>query len=565
MQIPAIVGKYELLEFLGGGMSHVYRGRDTIIERPVVVKLLTEDACRDVEAKARFLQEARLAGNIQHENIVSVFDFGEHDGRPFIVMEFLKGEDLRDAIRGGRTGNLMERLRIALQIAEALDYVNGRGIVHRDIKPENVHIDPNGRVKLMDFGIAKTADLSLTKTGMTMGTPYYMAPEQVAGKPATPLVDVYAFGMLFYELLTGVRGVNGETIESVLFQILNVQLDPAPMANAGAPPEVRALVLKCVEKKPEDRPQSFRTVVEQLRGFISGTVAERTQPVSAQTVPLPVNTRPMSAAPSPPEPVAPPPKKSAAIWAVPVVLLVLIGAGAAWWFTRSPAPPKTQAEPAPVAKVPEAPPVPAAIPGMVYIPAGSFLSGAQNTPASLPAFYIDETEVTNQDFADFCRATGCIAPTAAADLPVVRVTVAQARDYATWKGKRLPSALEWERAARGTKGNKFPWGDAEDASLANVGAKALKPVKSYAAYGDAYQMAGNAWEMVEGEVTPSADAKAAFAKLLTPPLTPADKWITMRGGSFNTPLAAAVAYEFASIPERFSSTDIGFRCAKSAP
>src|SRR5580692_847758 len=166
MQIPAIVGKYELLEFLGGGMSHVYRAHDTVIDRPVVVKLLTVDACQNVEAKARFLQEARLAGNIQHENIVSVFDFGEHDGRPFIVMEYLKGEDLREAIRGGRAGSLYERLKIALQIAEALNYVHGRAIVHRDIKPENIHIDTTGRVKLMDFGIAKTADLSLTKTGM---------------------------------------------------------------------------------------------------------------------------------------------------------------------------------------------------------------------------------------------------------------------------------------------------------------------------------------------------------------------------------------------------------------
>src|SRR5260370_31615426 len=152
MEIPASVGKYELLEFLGGGMSHVYRARDTVIERPVVVKLLTMEACQNQEAKARFLHEAKLAGNIQHENIVSVFDFGEHEGRPYIVMEYLKGEDLRDAIRGDHLGRLFDRLKVALQIADALEYVNGRGIVHRDIKPENVHIDPNGKVKLMDFG-----------------------------------------------------------------------------------------------------------------------------------------------------------------------------------------------------------------------------------------------------------------------------------------------------------------------------------------------------------------------------------------------------------------------------
>ena len=189
MQLPASVGKYELLEFLGGGMSHVYRARDTVIDRPVVVKLLTLEACHNAEAKARFLQEAKLAGNIQHENIVSVFDFGEHEGRPFIVMEYLKGEDLRDAIRAGHTGSIAERMKIALHVAEALEYVNGLGIVHRDIKPENVHVDQNGRVRLMDFGIAKTVDLSLTKTGMAMGTPYYMSPEQVAGKPVSPSMD----------------------------------------------------------------------------------------------------------------------------------------------------------------------------------------------------------------------------------------------------------------------------------------------------------------------------------------------------------------------------------------
>jgi len=542
MQIPAIVGKYELLEFLGGGMSHVYRARDTVIDRPVVLKLLTLDACREVEAKARFLQEAKLAGNIQHENIVSVFDFGEHDGRPFIVMEYLKGEDLRHAIRDGHTGSLMERMKIALKIAEALEYVNGRGIVHRDIKPENVHMDPQGRVKLMDFGIAKTADLSLTKTGVAMGTPYYMAPEQVAGKPATPLVDIYAFGLLFYELLTGVRGVNGETIEAVLYQILNVPLDPEPMVNAGVPPPVRALILQCVDKNPEGRPQSFRIVVEELRGMISGAAVEKTQAVAA-TAPVVETIR---------QP------RSIAMWVAPVALLLVIGAGATWWITRNKAPKS------PPAAIQLTETQPAAIPGMIYIPAGSFLSGEANTPASLPAFYIDETEVSNAEFARYCAATGCQPPSAAADLPVVHVTVAQARAYAAWKGKRLPNALEWERAARGTRGNKYPWGDKDDISAANLSAKALKPVKSYAAYPE-YQMAGNAWEMVEGEIAPSDAAKARFAKLLTPPLTAQDKWITMRGGSFNTPLDAAVAYQFAAIPERYSSSDIGFRCAKSAP
>ncbi len=560
MQVPANVGKYELLEFLGGGMSHVYRARDTVIDRPVVVKLLTDDACKDEQAKARFLQEARVAGNIQHENIVSVFDFGEHNGRPFIVMEYLKGEDLREAIHGGRTGSLVERMKIALEIAEALEYVNGRGIVHRDIKPENIHVDLNGRVKLMDFGIAKTADLSLTKTGMTMGTPYYMAPEQVSGKPVTAVTDVYSFGLLFYELLTGLRAVNGDAIEAVMFQILSLPLDPAPMVNAGVPSQVRALVLRCVEKNVEDRPQSFRDVVEELRGLISGLAIDKTQPVFAKTIPLAASA-PLISVPDLPVSIKAPlveaKKSRRAIWVGFVALLVLLAAGASWWLTQI-----NKGETLPAHRA--TPAQPREVPGMIYIPAGSFLSGPKNTPVSLAAFYIDATEVSNAEFAEYCRANGCALPEGAPDLPVVRVTVARARAYAAWKGKRLPAALEWERAARGTNGAKFPWGDAADPSRADVAGKSLKPVKSYSAYPE-YQMAGNAWEMVEGEVTPSDEAVATFAKLLTPPLAPQDKWITMRGGSFNTPLPAAVAYEFAAIPERYSSSDIGFRCAKSVP
>ncbi|HVO97609.1 MAG TPA: bifunctional serine/threonine-protein kinase/formylglycine-generating enzyme family protein [Bryobacteraceae bacterium] len=556
MQLPALIGKYELLEFLGGGMSHVYRGRDTVIGRPVVVKLLTPEACQDQEAKARFLQEAKLAGNLQHDNIVGIFDFGEHDGRPYIVMEYLKGQDLRDAIRGGGTGSLMDRLKIALQIAQALEHVNAQGIVHRDIKPENVHIDANGKVKLMDFGIAKSANLSLTRTGVTMGTPYYMAPEQIIGTKPTEQVDVYAFGLLLYELLTGTRAVNGETMESVMYQILNQPLDPSAMVSAGVPPDARKLVLHCVEKVPENRPAGFSPIVRQLESMVAGESSGSTLPVGTQ--PVQTRTLPVNARQPAPAAVAEPPKpaRSAGPWIGIGALAVALIAGGIWWATRPKPAPVVPTQPTSAAQKPPS------IPGMVYIAAGTFLSGETNAPTQLPAFYIDETEVSNGDFAEFCKATGCPAPMGAPDLPVVRATIAQARQFAAWKGKRLPTALEWERAARGTKGSKYPWGDAEDASLANVGGAALKPVKSYAAYGNVYQMAGNAWEMVEGEIAPSSQAVVQFAKLLTPPPTAQEKWIAIRGGSFNTPLRAAVGYEWSPIPERFSSSDIGFRCAK---
>ena len=531
MQLPSMLGKYELQQFLGGGMSHVYRARDTVIERPVVVKILTDEACSDPEAKARFLHEAKIAGGIQHENIVSVFDYGEHDGRPYIVMEFLHGEDLREAIRSGRAGSLENRLRIAAEIASALAYVHGRGIIHRDIKPENVHIDPSGKVKLMDFGIAKTADLTLTRTGMAMGTPYYMSPEQVAGRATSPLVDVYAFGMLFYELLTGVRGITAETMEQVFFQILHQPLDAARMDSAGVPPAIRDLVLRCTAKSAEQRPQSMNEVLGLLRAPM--------QPASAE---IPAPPAPEPAWTSTATPTS---GKRFVVALVAVIAIIAAAAGVYLWERRVPA-----------------------MPGMVYYPGGAFPFGPDKTPMNLGPFYMDETEVSNAEFGEFCAATGCAAPPGAPDLPVVNVTIVQARAYAQWKGKRLPTAPEWERAARGVDGVRYPWGDAEDPKKANVLdnptllTHGLMPVKSFAKTPE-YQMAGNAWEMVDTPVTPSAAAAARFASLLAPPPTLDEKWIQIRGGSFNTPLPAAVTYEYGPIPERFSGPDIGFRCVKT--
>jgi len=531
MQLPATMGKYELLEFLGGGMSHVYRARDTVIDRAVVVKILTDNSCQDADAKARFLQEAKLAGGFQHENIVSVFDYGEFDGKPYIVMEYLKGEDLREAIRNNRLGGMNERLRIALHIAQALEYVHGRAIAHRDIKPENIHIDPNGKVKLMDFGIAKTADLSLTRTGMAMGTPYYMSPEQISGSATSHLVDIYAYGLLLFEILTGTRAVRGETMEQVFFQILNQTVDVGAMENAGVPPAVRDLVSRCTAKKPEQRPQSFQAIAEELRGILAGESKSATQPVpKVAASPAPVPSSPM------------PMERSRALLWIAVAGLVVIAAGVAFWLLRSPT--------APV------------VPGMVYMPAGSFLAGEDKKSVSLKAFFIDETEVSN---GEFCKAMACSVEPGQENLPKVGITIAEARAYARQIGKRLPTSLEWERALRGTQGALFPWGDQKDPAKANVSdnpaaSHELMPVRSFS--GPLFNMIGNAWEMVEGSVTPSATAVAMFATVMTPPATAQEPWVTMRGGSFDRALEPGFAYDAVSIPERFSARNVGFRCAK---
>jgi eukaryotic-like serine/threonine-protein kinase len=205
-----------------------------------------------------------------------------------------------------------------------------------------------------------------------------------------------------------------------------------------------------------------------------------------------------------------------------------------------------------------------AVPGMIYYPGGAFPFGPNKKPVNLGPFYIDETEVSNADYAEFCRATGCAPPAGPGDLPVVQVTIAQARAYAHWKGRRLPTAQEWERAARGVDAHRYPWGNEEDPKRANLLDNptlvnhALMPVRSFAKTPE-YQMAGNAWEMVDTPVTPNDVAVARFAT------SRGERWIQIRGGSYNTPLAAAVTYEYRPIPERYASPEIGFRCAKSFP
>src|ERR1035437_5652862 len=537
MQLPASLGKYELLEFLGGGMSRVYRARDTVIGRTVAVKVLTDAGCQDAEAKARFLQEARMAGNIEHENIIRIHDYGEEQGRPFIVMEFLVGEDLRHAIRDGHTGDLNNKLRIARDVARALEYVHSKKIVHRDIKPDNVHVDASGKVKLMDFGIARAEGLSLTRAGFALGTPYYMAPELVLGQMATDQVDIYAFGILLFELLTGQKPIEGDTVERLFYAILNEPLKPEPMVRAGAPAAIVDLVLRCTAKKPEGRPRSFTQVIAELA--------------------------PSSPAPAPRRPV---------VLIGAVIAAVLLAAVAAVYFvTRG----STKPPPPIVKKELQMPTVLETETGqMVLVAAGPFLAGADRHSETLPAFYIDRTEVPNSAYARFCQTKGRPLPPGFAtdhpDYPVVGITFVDAQEFAKWAGKRIPTALAWEKAARGPDGRSYPWGNDADPSRANVAdtkPAGPMPVSAFAAAESPFRtlnMTGNVWEYADDLKTPSAQAVRSFAAILKPPPTATEPWYVIRGGSFKRPLADGVVYEWTSIPARFSAPDIGFRCAKNA-
>ena len=541
MQPLGRIGKYELLAEYSGGMSSVYRARNLSIGQIVAVKVLKPEACADPEARARFLQEARTAGNIYHDNTIRVYDYGEDEqGRPYLVMEFLPGEDLGSLIEKGQTGSLADKLRVVIQVARALEHIHGLvpQIIHRDIKPANIRVTPSGTVKLMDFGIAKRQDLALTRPGMTAGSPYYMAPEQVLGRGVTHLVDVYAFGALLFELLTGSRLVAAGSLEELFARILHEPPNLEPLRQAGVPEALAELTGRCVAKDPAQRPQNFTVVREELERLLKPEESAR-----AAVVP------------------APPPRRP---WLVPVLVIVLVVILVAGYFAFRPKPP------------PPAPESMAASTGtMLLVRGGAFLAGQDRHPGTQPDFYIDETEVTNDAYARFCRDKQRPLPERFPadhpDYPVVNITFVDAQEFARWAGKRLPNALEWEKAARGADGRLFPWGNNLDAGRANVrnnpvqATPELAPASAFADGASpcrARNMAGNAWEFVDQFQTPSEGALNAFKTLLEPAPTATEPWYTIRGGSYLEPLNANVLWDWATVPARYRNTNIGFRCAR---
>lgn len=556
---PKKIGKYEFQEFLGGGMSHVYRAWDSVMNRMVAVKILTAEATADPEAKARFLREAQTAGGLTHDNIIRVYEFGEEDGRPFMVMEFLQGEDLREAIRSGHVGDLHRKLEIALEAAKALEYIHEQSIVHRDIKPENLHLDTNGRIRLMDFGIAKRLELNLTRAGFTLGTPYYMAPEQVRGEEITCLADVYAFGILLFELLTGSKPITGASVEQLFYRILNEPLDLAPLREAGVPPRICELISRCTAKTPAERPGGMAEVRQELDRALRA-MDNAGRPAVAE--------RPPS--------TGEPGLRNRKRWLIPAaVAVVLIVAGVLYMLVRPQAAPEPGQVAGPIVTQPPPPSILSTPVGeMVLVEKGSFLFGKNNVPVNLPDYYIDKTEVTNAAYRRFCTEDNHSLPPGfprnRLDYPVVNVTIADARAFAAWAGKRLPKATEWEKAARGTDGRLYPWGNTPDPSRANVANNPARPVKglapadSYASGASpfgALQMAGNVWELIEGLVNPSPAAVKVFS-FLKPPATAAEPWVTMRGGPYGDPLITNVTYEWSAVPARFRAPNIGFRCVK---
>ena len=283
------LARYEIRGFVGaGGMGEVYRAHDQKLDREVAIKVLPEGLIHDPDRLRRFDREARAAAALNHSNILDVHDLGEHEGRPFIVTELLEGESLRAVIASGRL-TLAKAVEYGRQIATGLAAAHDGGITHRDIKPANLFLTTEGQVKILDFGLAKLApaetspgELSQsptqtlqTETGFAMGTPGYMAPEQLHGKPADHRSDVFSLGVVLYEMVAGAHPFPGTTTAEVQAAILKEEAPNLSQANPKVPPLLEHLVSRCLEKRPEDRFQSARDLLFALEELSSGQVTTR--------------------------------------------------------------------------------------------------------------------------------------------------------------------------------------------------------------------------------------------------------------------------------------------------
>ncbi|HTD52464.1 MAG TPA: serine/threonine-protein kinase, partial [Thermoanaerobaculia bacterium] len=277
--MPEKIGKYEILEQIGvGGFGAVYRGRDPYIKRTVAVKTCQ---LNDEEIKSRFFREAELAGNLHHRHITTIYDFGVENGIPYIVQEFLSGEDLDKIIKRGDAMTVPRKIEILMAITEGLGYAHQEHIIHRDIKPANIRILADGSVKIMDFGIAKSlqTESSLTQTGITLGTSAYLAPEQIRGDPLDQRTDIFALGVVAYELLTYRKPFRGEHLSTVLYKILNETPEPADAVAPDIPASLSATVTRAMEKDIGQRYPSMEALRLDLNAIyrqLSGSSARFT-------------------------------------------------------------------------------------------------------------------------------------------------------------------------------------------------------------------------------------------------------------------------------------------------
>ncbi len=430
------LGKFELKALLGrGGMAEVYRAYHPNLERDVAIKVLHPGALDAPESVARFKREARAIAALSHPNILRVFDFDEHEGMHYMVMELIEGPTLEDVLEQARhrpTGRLSleEVMNYFTQLTAAVDYAHQQGITHRDLKPSNAMITLDGRLVLTDFGLARLlGGQKLTASHAISGTPAYMSPEQAHGSEVTPRVDIYALGVILYQMVVGDVPFHGDSFTAVLFKHLQ-EMPPLPSSQVeNLPPIFDRVILKAMEKDPHKRFASAGEMVEALRGprpasekttfdfDLHETVAGDSQvtfggdmdDMRTMTLDSPPSTQNPSAVFQSGQTIGGTqvviniPHTNTALAAIGGVVVLLIAAVVGIFLLTRDEDTKKEVVPPPTA--PE---------GMVYIPGGEFQMGASNGNANespphrvqVNPFFIDTTEVTNLEYLDFVVETG---------------------------------------------------------------------------------------------------------------------------------------------------------------
>ena len=600
------LGRYHILEQLGeGGMATVYKAYDTRLETDVAVKVIRTEALPQnaVErALKRFEREAKALARLTHPNIVKVTDYGEFEGKPYIVMEYLPSGTLKSKLRG-KPMPWQEAARLLIPIGRALDFAHRQGMIHRDVKPSNILITADGEPMLTDFGIAKMLDLEetmdLTGTNAAVGTPEYMAPEQATSKSVDARADIYALGVVFYEMVTGRKPYTADTPMAVIIKQASEPLPRPRTFVPDLPQTVENVLLKALAKKPEDRYQNMAEMVVALENLLTGAVRKGITgnlPRQGGKAPVLVSHR------------WPPFWVWAAVIVIVFVLFLLKLAPSNDVISETPVPGQTSIPASTYTPASTSIPIFTSTPELgvgstmsgqdsmtlLYVPAGNFLMGSSDLDklassdekpqhtVNLDAFWIDQADVTNAMYAKCVSAGVCNQPNNLSSLthssyygkhafdnyPVINVTWNMADTYCKWAGRQLPTEAQWEKAARGMDGRIYPWGNsAPDNTLLNYNSNVGDTTavgnypKGASPYG-ALDMAGDVWQWMADWYSDTYYQSSPSSN----PFGPDSGQVrVMRGGSWLNQL-----YDLRSASRsRFNPSSsffvIGFRCSRSQP
>lgn len=323
--------RYRVTEKIGtGGMADVYKAVDEVLGRTVAVKVLHPQYAADPNFVARFRQEAQAAANLSHPNIVNIYDWGQDDSIYYIVMEWVRGTDLKTLLMERGPLDPMKAAEYGIQVASALSVAHGYDIIHRDIKPHNIVLTPEGSVKVMDFGIARAGNTTMTQTGSVLGTAQYISPEQAQGRSLTPASDLYSLGIVLYELTTGRLPFEGDTPVAVALKQVNEEAVPPRKINPNIPASLEAVIMRAMRKNPAERYAAASEMRDDLRRVVSGAPVAAAPGLAATSVMPAVQREEHAAAYAPRRAAVAAKKRNPWPWIALAAALILLGLLGAW-------------------------------------------------------------------------------------------------------------------------------------------------------------------------------------------------------------------------------------------